>query len=75
MRKKRREHIGNLKKVLCGRAADGIGISLLRRCRFVLQEKRRNKAYNYLQKQICEPGFHLDFYRVISQLGIGLEIL
>lgn len=23
---------------------------------------------NYLQKQICEPGFHLDFYRVIRQL-------
>ncbi len=28
---------------------------------------------NYLQKQICAPGFQLDFYRVISQLGIGLR--
>lgn len=29
---------------------------------------------DYLQKQICEPGFHLDFYRVIHQLGMDKNI-
>ncbi|MDE7415779.1 MAG: hypothetical protein K2N44_05585, partial [Lachnospiraceae bacterium] len=28
--------------------------------------------YYYLQKHICEPGFNLDFYREISQLGIDI---
>ncbi len=30
------------------------------------------RMYSYLQKYICEPGYHLDFYRVISQLGIDI---